>query len=76
MPFHLHFNNRRQFLKTLGGSLIAHQVYGSTDKIDGDLIYLLNDTHIGEKHPPKGKKGRPEPVQFPPPTLGGVVILP
>ena len=52
MPFHLPFNNRRQFLKTLGGSLIAHQVYGVTDKIDENLIYLLNDTHIGEKHPP------------------------
>ncbi|MFT5093091.1 MAG: hypothetical protein ACI93T_001915 [Porticoccaceae bacterium] len=53
MPVHLPAHSRRQFLTTMGTALVV----GSTrvlaaDQADQDLVYLLNDTHIGEKHPP------------------------
>lgn len=51
MPIHLPAQNRRQFLVTLGAGLVtcSSEAFGSD--VDGDLVYLLNDTHIGEKHP-------------------------
>jgi hypothetical protein len=43
----------------------------------GMIMMRFNSlTYKRREHLPKGKKGRPELVQFPPPTLGGVVILP
>lgn len=52
MPIHLPAQNRRQFLFTVGVGLVAcaTESFGST--VDGDLVYLLNDTHIGEKQAP------------------------
>ncbi|MCA9053685.1 MAG: metallophosphoesterase [Planctomycetaceae bacterium] len=55
MPLHLPSLNRREFLKASSAGLIvgAHQVLGKDQRaVDRDLVYLLNDTHIGEKHPP------------------------
>ena len=52
MPIHLPFQDRRQFLGSLGGGLIACQTYASDEKTGRELVYLLNDTHIGEKHSP------------------------
>ena len=52
MPIHLPYTNRRQFISSLGGGLITFQANGFAEKAREDLIYLLNDTHIGEKHPP------------------------
>ena len=51
MPVHLPAQNRRQFLFTVGAGLVAcsSDVFGR--EVEGDLVYLLNDTHIGEKHP-------------------------
>ncbi len=51
MPIHLPAQNRRQFLLAVGAGLVtcATDIFGSD--IDGTLVYLLNDTHIGEKHP-------------------------
>lgn len=54
MPIHLASPNRRRFLQAAGASVL---MYGSkataaeTDNAETDLVYLLNDTHIGEKHP-------------------------
>lgn len=52
MPVHLPTQNRRQFLFTLGAGLFAASARGDAGDREDDLIYLLNDTHIGEKHPP------------------------
>ncbi|MCA9059920.1 MAG: metallophosphoesterase, partial [Planctomycetaceae bacterium] len=59
MPVTLVTPSRRQFLRTVaGGAMVfASGVTASAgsflrDDIDADLVYLLNDTHIGEKHPP------------------------
>ena len=52
MPIHFPLTNRRQFLGSLGGGLITLQAHGFAEEAQEDLIYLLNDTHIGEKHPP------------------------
>ena len=52
MPIHFPSTNRRQFLGSLGGGLITLQAHGFAEEAQEDLIYLLNDTHIGEKHPP------------------------
>ena len=53
MPVHLPAQNRRQFLSTVGVALVAGANTSSADDhVDDDLVYLLNDTHIGEKHPP------------------------
>ncbi len=53
MPVHLPAHNRRQFLSTVGVALVAGTSRSfADDRIDDDLVYLLNDTHIGEKHPP------------------------
>ena len=55
MPIHLATLNRRRFLQAAGASVF---LYGrdlnaaKTLEVESDLVYLLNDTHIGEKHPP------------------------
>ena len=53
MPFHFPAGNRRQFLLTVGAGLVActTDVSGGEAEVEDDLVYLLNDTHIGEKHP-------------------------
>lgn len=56
MPIHLPAQNRRQFLLSLGAGMVTYSASGlsraeePTDHQD-DLVYVLNDTHIGEKHP-------------------------
>lgn len=52
MPVHLPTQNRRQFLFTLGAGFITYSTgaFASENQSD-DLVYLLNDTHISEKHP-------------------------
>ena len=52
MPIHLPAPNRRQFLFTVGAGLVACATESFGNEVDGDLVYLLNDTHIGEKHAP------------------------
>lgn len=57
MPVHLSDLNRREFLGTLGAGVAAFSAETlfagetSTVEVEDDLVYLLNDTHIGEKHP-------------------------
>jgi hypothetical protein len=53
MPIHLPAQSRRQFLITVGAGVLtcSSEAFGS--ETEGDLVYLLNDTHIGEIHPPK-----------------------
>lgn len=54
MPFHL-TTDRRTFLATSATALAAFStgVTQAADKpVQEDVVYLLNDTHIGEKHPP------------------------
>jgi len=53
MPIHLPAQNRRQFLFTMGAGLVTCSSDAFGGEVDGDLVYLLNDTHIGEKHPPR-----------------------
>ncbi|MGZ0174922.1 MAG: metallophosphoesterase [Planctomycetales bacterium] len=53
MPVHLTTQTRRQFISTVGVALVTGASRGLADeRTDNDLVYLLNDTHIGEKHPP------------------------
>ncbi|MEW4528319.1 metallophosphoesterase [Maioricimonas sp. JC845] len=52
MPVHLPAHNRRQFLATVGAGLVASASPAFGKTVDGTLVYLLNDTHIGERHPP------------------------
>lgn len=52
MPIHLPAQNRRQFLFTVGAGLVACALDAVGSNIDGALVYLLNDTHIGEAQPP------------------------
>lgn len=52
MPIHLPAQNRRQFLLTAGAGLAACSSVAYGREVEGDLVYLLNDTHIGEKQPP------------------------
>lgn len=53
MPIHLLSPTRRQFLGTMGAALVAGSASAfAEDHIEEDLVYLLNDTHVGEKHPP------------------------
>lgn len=53
MPVHLTSQTRRQFIGTLGVALVAGAGRGFADeRTEDDLVYLLNDTHVGEKHPP------------------------
>ncbi|QDT95430.1 metallophosphoesterase family protein [Gimesia aquarii] len=51
MPIHLPTQNRRQFLITLGAGLVASQTGVYASETQQEIVYLLNDTHIGEKHP-------------------------
>ena len=54
LPIHLTTLNRRRFLQAAGASILlyGHNAPASeAGDVDADLIYLLNDTHIGEKHP-------------------------
>lgn len=56
MPIHLSALNRRRFLQTAGASILLYGRRASgmdAADVDPDLVYLLNDTHIGEKHPEK-----------------------
>ena len=53
MPIHLATSNRRVFLQAAGASVLLCGSRGSAAEhaeAEGDLVYLLNDTHIGEKH--------------------------
>lgn len=52
MPIHLPAQNRRQFLLTVGAGLVACSSGAFGREIESDLVYLLNDTHIGEEQPP------------------------
>lgn len=54
LPIHLTTQNRRRFLQATGASILlyGHDVLASeAGDVDADLVYLLNDTHIGEKQP-------------------------
>ncbi len=53
MPIHLPTQNRREFLATVGVGILTFSTasFGAENTIEEDLVYLLNDTHIGEKHP-------------------------
>ena len=55
MPIHLCSVQRREFLGIVGSGVLAASA-GTTfgteaDNIEDNLVYILNDTHIGEKHP-------------------------
>lgn len=52
MPIHLTHPSRRQFLITVGAGLVACRSGVFAAETQEELVYLLNDTHIGEKHPP------------------------
>jgi len=54
MPVHLNVLSRRKFLQVAGASVLFCSRGNATAQaadIDSDLIYILNDTHIGGKHP-------------------------
>lgn len=54
MPLHLSSSSRRAFLTQLGAAAVFGPVVRSSaasHPVDPDLIAILNDTHIGEKHP-------------------------
>lgn len=54
MPIHLTALDRRRFLQAVGVSILVcgrHATAAETSGVETDLVYLLNDTHIGEKHP-------------------------
>lgn len=54
MPIHLATLNRRRFLQAAGASVLLYArraKAAETADVESDLVYLLNDTHIGEKHP-------------------------
>lgn len=53
MPLHL-LTDRRRFLMCCGGGAVACSLPTPArgEQVDASLVYLLNDTHIGEKHPP------------------------
>lgn len=55
MPIHLAPLSRRRFLKAAGASVLLCGLpvnAAESDSVESDLVYLLNDTHIGAKHPP------------------------
>ncbi|MGB0580842.1 MAG: metallophosphoesterase, partial [Limisphaerales bacterium] len=52
MPIHLGTGDRRAFLQGLAVGAVAITAPAQGAEIDDDLVYLLNDIHIGEKHPP------------------------
>lgn len=52
MPIHLTSLSRRSFLQVAGTSVLLYGSRASAEEtVESDLVYLLNDTHIGEKHP-------------------------
>jgi Icc protein len=54
MPIHLTNLSRRRFIQATGAGILLCQYSTSAagaDRIDADLVYLANDTHIGEKQP-------------------------
>lgn len=51
MPIHLPAQHRRAFIGTVGMGILACSANVMADDIDPPLVYFLNDTHIGEKHP-------------------------
>lgn len=54
MPLHLPGQNRRQILKSVGAGLLVCSCpafAAESSDVEDDLVYLLNDTHIGEKQP-------------------------
>jgi 3',5'-cyclic AMP phosphodiesterase CpdA len=54
MPIHFATSNRRQFLQIAGTSILFCGRRGAASDVEGidsDLIYVLNDTHIGSKQP-------------------------
>lgn len=53
MPLHLQPASRRSFLTQLGSAVVFGPTLraASAHPVDPDLIAILNDTHIGEKHP-------------------------
>ncbi len=54
MPIHLAALNRRRFLQAAGASILFSErsvTAARAADVEDDLVYLLNDTHIGEKHP-------------------------
>ncbi len=53
MPIHMPAQSRRQFLITVGAGVLTCSSEAFGEESESDLVYLLNDTHIGEKHPPK-----------------------
>jgi len=53
MPIHLTNQSRREFLTTLCAGLLVLPALGApTAEVDGDLVAILNDTHIGAKQAP------------------------
>jgi 3',5'-cyclic-AMP phosphodiesterase len=55
MPIHLTSVNRRRFLQVAGASVLlcgSRATAAEQANAEDNLVYLLNDTHIGEKHPP------------------------
>jgi Icc protein len=55
MPIHLSSFDRREFLGVVGGGVLAvsagKALGAEAAEVDDDLVYILNDTHVGEKHP-------------------------
>lgn len=58
MPIHL--TSRRQFIARLGAATIFAQREAFSAEVDENLIAILNDTHIGAKHP----EGYPVPTHL------------
>lgn len=54
MPIHLTGLHRRRFLQTAGASVLlcgSGSDASERGDVESDLLYVLNDTHIGEKQP-------------------------
>ena len=66
MPIHFPSTDRRHFLTIAGSGVVLNASKGLASdapngpasakrqpkRIDDELVVILNDTHIGEKHPP------------------------
>ncbi|MDG2387776.1 MAG: metallophosphoesterase [Planctomycetaceae bacterium] len=58
MPIHLTSLTRRRFLQAAGASVFwsGRRAIGvEADDVETDLVYLINDTHIGKKQPTDSK---------------------
>ncbi len=51
MPVHLPVTNRRRFLQTAAAALLIRCEPSPASQADPNLVWILNDTHIGEKQP-------------------------